>query len=514
MDHVNGKESDGARENLMWACKSCNATKAHLMKKVGLGERVAQYNPKASKHSQMEEYAAAIKVMRGTFEGDVAKAVAVIRATPPEIRSAYTARTWKTRRSLYGPAGRGNMAHRKRNLFGLGKRTYSAATKISRPVLRDKKAERKLRKIEAREAARLKRIEGGSVRPKAKATAKQAGKMPSLFGTAYEKLSPSQQALVQKAMAHNRKNPGKSFAACVKAVSKRGVTSPAAVCAASKMRTEKGKRELLAAAKRGKLMAHSKTNPFETMTQGSAKADLFQVGPHQFVVVINGERKEFKSFKAAQMWARLRLHEVANPKGVKVRVYKQAPTNRKNPMDSASKMYEEFHGFPSEEVIKIVEQVHYHSVTWSIGPLVSLIVRFGKHEPFRLRAPDPASAKVEDIVFLSCTEDGRQLIPAGGEQGVKVDDLMGRFGLNQHDVRDHMVLGEILQLTYRTRKSFEADGEEEIDFYHDLGKEHSRGVLPTLIYKPRNPSLEIAGGRYFIGKPERALGNVSPGIVG
>lgn len=75
------------------------------MKRLGLGKRVQQYNPKRSR-AGMNEYAAAIKVMRGEFEGDVAKAVATIRATPPAVRSAYTSRTWSTRRAIYGPSGR------------------------------------------------------------------------------------------------------------------------------------------------------------------------------------------------------------------------------------------------------------------------------------------------------------------------------------------------------------------------------------------------------------------------
>jgi len=105
--HVNGKEDDGARGNLMWACKSCNGKIAHKMKRARIGTRTRQYNPRhGSRSSQMAAYGAAIKVMRGEFKGDVAKAVATIRSTPPEVRSAYTARTWPTRRAIYGESGR------------------------------------------------------------------------------------------------------------------------------------------------------------------------------------------------------------------------------------------------------------------------------------------------------------------------------------------------------------------------------------------------------------------------
>jgi hypothetical protein len=103
--HVDGNESDHAPDNLQWACKRCNAVIAAVMKRLGLGKRVEQYNPRRSS-ATMNEYAAAIKVMRGEFDGDVSKAIATIRATPASVRSAYTAGTWKTRRAIYGPSGR------------------------------------------------------------------------------------------------------------------------------------------------------------------------------------------------------------------------------------------------------------------------------------------------------------------------------------------------------------------------------------------------------------------------
>jgi hypothetical protein len=108
VDHVNGNESDYAAKNLVWACKACNTRKGLLFRRKGLGVITSQSNPSRSRggKAQMDAYAAAIKVMRGDFEGDVSKAVATIRATPPAVRSAYTSRTWSMRRQIYGPAGR------------------------------------------------------------------------------------------------------------------------------------------------------------------------------------------------------------------------------------------------------------------------------------------------------------------------------------------------------------------------------------------------------------------------
>jgi hypothetical protein len=106
--HIEGDETDGSKDNLMWACRKCNVSIANLMRKNRIGKRTRQYNPagRGSRKAMMDEYAAAIKVMRGQFDGDVGRAVATIRATPPDIRSAYTRRTWSTRRHMYGPSGR------------------------------------------------------------------------------------------------------------------------------------------------------------------------------------------------------------------------------------------------------------------------------------------------------------------------------------------------------------------------------------------------------------------------
>ncbi len=107
--HITGNEADTSRRDLMWACKSCNGKVGALMRKHGIGKLTRQFNPgrrKGSRADQMKAYGDAIKVMRGQFEGDVAAAVSTIRATPPDVRSSYTSRTWGVRRQIYGRSGR------------------------------------------------------------------------------------------------------------------------------------------------------------------------------------------------------------------------------------------------------------------------------------------------------------------------------------------------------------------------------------------------------------------------
>jgi hypothetical protein len=268
---------------------------------------------------------------------------------------------------------------------------------------------------------------------------------------------------------------------------------------------------------------HPRGSGEATLTQGKSKAQVFETGTNKHTAEIitgSGAREEHSfsgpgSFRAAMSWARLRLHEVANP-GNRFKVYALTPNRKKNPAEPSARMYEKFHGTPSTEVREYTEQVHRHSWLAGMGPLISIKVRSvsGNREA-ELEFPDPQDAKVGDVVMLSTTEDGTQLICTGGDQELDPKSLIGTFGMLPVDFnRDNVLIGTITEITYRTKKTFEKDGKEEIDFYHALGSEGSRGIYPVLIYHPRNPSLEIAGGRYYIGKAEKSLGNVSPGVIG
>jgi hypothetical protein len=312
--------------------------------------------------------------------------------------------------------------------------------------------------------------------------------------------------------------------------------------------------------------------------QGSSKAEVYKTGPKKFIVEFsNGTRAHARSFPVAQAIARLRLHEIAsNPISREVaivpganyadtlvragqRVAKGVSKSakgllkklgrRKNPVDVAVKRYEEFHGYPVNEINEVESKEHRHSVTYGLARLICLNVidQNGKQLPplispgFKFVGPirfaylvfdgdklltpkeaaDRAGVKEDDagywaettvepnkIVWLTAGEDNKQLLLDGGDQSLPIKSL----GFTERDIHDSMFIGTILRVWYRTRKKFE--GDEEVDFYHDFGKEGSKGIYPLLLYRPKNPSLEISGGRYEIAKPERALGGMSPGIVG
>ena len=267
----------------------------------------------------------------------------------------------------------------------------------------------------------------------------------------------------------------------------------------------------------------AKNNPSWEVSQGKAKAYVYETskGRHTAEVVQpDGSREEHAfsgpgAFNAARSWARLRLFEVANPGKFKLYPLSKKPKGKRNPESTSGMMYETFHGSPSTEVLEYAEEIHRHSWLWSLGPLISMrVLNVKGNREATLEFPEPQGSKPGEVVMLTAEESGTQLFATGGDQKIPVKGLMDGFGLTDLDVRDNMLIGTIHEVTYRTKKKFEKDGQEEIDFYHVLGKEGSGGVLPVLIYHPRDSRIEIAGGRYYVGKPEEALGGVSPGIIG
>ena len=218
----------------------------------------------------------------------------------------------------------------------------------------------------------------------------------------------------------------------------------------------------------------------------------------------------------------------------------------KNPLDLAQQRHEEFTGFPSEEILELIQRQHVHSTLSGLAQFVAfnLIGTDGEELPPML-APGMSYSGPREEIFLSFkgtpkgdwkfdqktpagkivwltaseqTERGgreikQQLYLSGGDQ--KLDDAgLKNWKMGARDIRDNMLIGTIARVWYWTRKTFEAQGKEKVWFFHDFGKEGSAGVCPVLIYHPLNPSFEIAGGRYYIALPDKKLGNVSPGIVG
>jgi hypothetical protein len=311
-----------------------------------------------------------------------------------------------------------------------------------------------------------------------------------------------------------------------------------------------------------------KGNPVvATLTQGTIQAEVLELGHHDYQVIVSGKQGQLDEMKTdnlrtAMEWARIRIFETSEnpvadavaplaaaalgPAGTlvwadqglrgKSSITSKAISKgtqalnklgglfpRANPEGGSADLYEEFHGVPSGETLEYIERQHYHEWLSAIGPLIELEVENEQGtRSMTLKAPDPMDSPAEDVVMVAFNErrnDGPikgadQAFFVGGDQSIDLDMLLNKFGMVEGDIKEKMVIGRIRKLTYRTKKTFEQDGQSEIDFYHEHGKEGARGVLPFLVYKPLNPSMEIVGGRYSIAPGTATLGGVSPGIVG
>lgn len=183
--------------------------------------------------------------------------------------------------------------------------------------------------------------------------------------------------------------------------------------------------------------------------------------------------------------------------GYRLGLRRQNPASYPDSEQAAADFFEKFHGRPSEEMVIVPEDEHYHEYLGGIGELVEIKLKTKSGYKLDL---DFAG----DNVMVAASEDGQQLYLVGGDQ--KID--LGSIHMDAAKWRkDLMDLGEIQELTYRTDKSF--DDHRTTDYYHKLS-EYSNGPRPSLLYDTLNDRLKLAGGVYRIPLPPMGT---SPGIV-
>ncbi len=111
--HINGREEDSSQANLFWTCRSCNVRCANTLRRAGLGRLTAQFNQAASGQSgarTLSQWLQAVFTIKGESDAmDVAAAVDMIRATPPERRSRFGKEIWSIRRRHFGRLGHGRI---------------------------------------------------------------------------------------------------------------------------------------------------------------------------------------------------------------------------------------------------------------------------------------------------------------------------------------------------------------------------------------------------------------------
>lgn len=96
--HLDGNEDHGAPENLIFACRACNAAIGAAYAKKGIGKRTRQFNGQkrgARRVPSFAEYVAAVvSHRRGAWDAGGK----VIHATPVDVRAQYAQRIWELRR--------------------------------------------------------------------------------------------------------------------------------------------------------------------------------------------------------------------------------------------------------------------------------------------------------------------------------------------------------------------------------------------------------------------------------
>jgi hypothetical protein len=161
-------------------------------------------------------------------------------------------------------------------------------------------------------------------------------------------------------------------------------------------------------------------------------------------------------------------------------------TGRGNPAMAAKAMYEKFHGKPSAKHTDYQVAQHYHADLAELGELVSMTVEL----------PEWIGHDVElrpKGVSLACSEDGGQMYFLGGDQRLNLNAL----GLAGTLPKDHVVIGNLLQIVYRTEKDF--DDFKPYEYQHEMGEEG--GELPLLCYDVRSGLMYLVGGSYQCLRP-------------
>jgi hypothetical protein len=167
---------------------------------------------------------------------------------------------------------------------------------------------------------------------------------------------------------------------------------------------------------------------------------------------------------------------------------------RRNPnpatMQDADQLYQQFHGRGPKQTTEVRTVISSRDNLAELGELAELDVHLMTDEKVRLQFPKSG----RNVIMLCSSPDGRQLYFEGGSQYVDLSQL----GMSGRDwVRDHMALGVLQVVTYRTEKGF--DKFELIDYFHKLGE--VTGQKPVLNYDTINHLLSVSGGQYEV-RPE------------
>ena len=107
VDHIDGREANGAPANLAYSCRSCNGAKSYVFKLAGIGKRTAQFNPHkptggVKSLAQWVWASSTVRIPkkegRPRVKGDeVHRAAILISDTPFSRRAEFARRVWEAR---------------------------------------------------------------------------------------------------------------------------------------------------------------------------------------------------------------------------------------------------------------------------------------------------------------------------------------------------------------------------------------------------------------------------------
>lgn len=177
-----------------------------------------------------------------------------------------------------------------------------------------------------------------------------------------------------------------------------------------------------------------------------------------------------------------KLTTAKRPKRKLLATAKRPPRRRNPELAKAAQLNAKFHQRPARKVVTSTRLERYRGVTADLGALVDLVVE--------IKRGDRRQIAPRNNVRVTSSPDGKQLFFEGGDQALDLAAL----GLARWQ-RDHMLIGEVVSIAYRTAKGM--DGfDTSRPYEHKFGED--AGVRPVLLYDALNQRLGLAGGSYRV----------------
>jgi hypothetical protein len=481
VDHIDGNESNGRKSNLRWLCRSCNTVLGAEMSRSGQGRRTVQYNPGGAK--TLWEYTQA--VLQHTRKAHDA-AGRIIHETPKSRRREFASQIWAARQgrgtASPGSASAGHdepewVSNPERSTeyqlgYSLGQRDRETAS------LRRTSAELEATfraKFDPARASTLMFAEGYEAGYGVAAENPNRGEpfrykgvtitpVPPTFDR-YDVALPSgtiRLSSIQDAKDWVTRQPQKSRWNPRRSDWGYGVYAQDTRSAFQ----SSNQVAFFSSAREAKKLAENHNNELKATGRWYG-----QVEPHYHV--------------------RKAIREIGNPEPGDNAEYEQS-----------KRIAELFHGRPVKEEITVTESIREHDWLWRIGPLVKLKIR----TLTKRNATLPFHQTEEGMVHLFCSPDGRQFYLRGGDQELDLKAL--DMGPGSDWFRDHMIIGEAKEITYRDKKKFHKF--KLTEYYHKLGEETKK--KPMLAYGAFANKMQIVGGQYRV-ETEDLVDGMSPGIV-